>query len=58
MLDHTEVHRVCLQGTFDPHIGGGCHSKHQEEEDEEEALQIVGCHSFDAVQDGAQESPL
>ena len=44
--------------TFDPHIGGSCHCKHQEEEDEEEALQVVSCHSLDAVQDSTQESPL
>ena len=44
--------------TFDPHIRGSCHCEHQEEEDEEEALQIVGCHSLDAEQDGAQESAL
>ena len=45
--------QVGLQDTFDPHIGGSCNRKHQEEEDEQEALQIVGCHSFDAVQDSA-----
>lgn len=44
--------------TFDPHVGGCCNGKDQEEEDEDEGLQVVCCHPLDPKEDGAQQLAL
>lgn len=38
--------------TFYPHINSCSNGKHKEEEDEDESLQVVGCHSLHTKEDG------
>lgn len=44
--------------TFDPHVGGCCNGKDQEEEDEDEGLQIICRHPLDTKEDCAQQLAL
>lgn len=40
--------------TFDPNIAGSHDGKHEEEEDKDEGLQIVGGHPLHTIQDCAE----
>lgn len=44
--------------TLDPHVGRSCDGENQEEEDEDEGFQVVGCHPLDPKEDSAQQPAL
>lgn len=44
--------------TFNPHVGGCCDGKDQEEEDEDKGLQVVCSHPLDSKEDGAKQLAL
>ena len=48
----------CGVRTIDPDVGGSSDGKDQQEEDEDEGLEVVGCHPLHAIQDGAEELAL
>ena len=57
-LGHYIALHICSPPTFHPHVDGSDHSKHQQKQNEDKALHVIGGHPLHAVQNSPEQLPL